>query len=112
MIEVENSQLLASQDALQTLAQKPLSGVYSLRLRDILDHVEQRLGRLQEVQQDLQEREDLSPEEADEEWRMVLEDTLEIDKEPLPEKAIEGIEISAGKLVALDWLIADEGGHQ
>jgi len=105
MIDVENSQLLESQQALQTLAQKPLSGIYSLRLREILAAVEERLNRLQEVQQDLQSREDLSEEEADEEWRRVLEDTLEIDEEPLPEEAVEDVEISAGTLVALDWLI-------
>jgi len=108
MINVENSKLLESQQALQKLAQKPLSGVYSLRLREVLAAVEDRLNRLQEVQNDLQGREDLSPEEADEEWRNVLEDTLEIpDEEPLPREAVEGIQISAGTLVALDWLIGN-----
>jgi len=108
MIEVPNQRLLASQDALQTLAQKPLSGVHSLRLREILSDVKGRLQRLQEVQKDLQSREDMDESEADEEWRRVLEDTLEIDEEPLPEEAIKNVEISAGTLVTLDWLIKGE----
>ncbi|MCS4087290.1 hypothetical protein GGQ10_002116 [Salinibacter ruber] len=115
MIEVKNQELLASQSALQTLASKPLSGVHSLRLRDILDEAEARLQRLQEVQQDLTSRDDLSEEEADAEWQQVLKDELEIDEEPLPEEAVRGVQIAAGDLMALDWLVvsgdcaADEG---
>jgi hypothetical protein len=102
MIEVENQDLLASQSALRTLAQKPLSGVHSLQLKRILSEVEERLARLQELQQDLMSRDDMDEEE---EWQMVLEDTAEIEEEPLPEEAVEGIEISASTLMAIDWLI-------
>lgn len=112
MIEVENRQLLASQQALRTLASKPLSGIHSLQLRDILDEAEARMQRLQEVQQDLSSREDLSEEEADEEWQQVMKDTTEIDHDPLPEEAVRDISIAAGDLMALDWLIRDEEEEQ
>lgn len=106
MIEARNDELLASQDALQELAGKPLSGVHALRLKEILSEVEDRLQRLQEVQQDLMQR-DNEEAEANDEWQEVLEDTLEIDEEPLPQEAVEDIEISASTLMALDWLIED-----
>jgi len=101
MIEVQNGQLLQSQQALQELSAKSLPGLQALALREIISDVEERMQRLQEVQQELMERED----DAQEEWEDVLQDTLELDEEPLPEEAIEGIEISAGTLMALDWLI-------
>lgn len=107
MIEARNDELLASQDALQELAGKPLSGVHALQLREILSDIEDRLQRLQEVQQDLMQREDMDEAEANDEWQEVLEDTLEIDEEPLPQEAVEDIEISASTLMALDWLIED-----
>ncbi|MCS3707197.1 hypothetical protein GGP62_002184 [Salinibacter ruber] len=103
MIEVENQDLLASQSALRTLAQKPLSGVHSLQLKRTLSEVEERLARLQELQQDLMSRDDMD--EPQEEWQQVLNDTAEIEEEPLPEEAVEGIEVSASTLMALDWLI-------
>jgi hypothetical protein len=106
MIEVENSQLLASQQPLKQLAQKPLSGVHSLQLKRTLSEVEERLARLQELQQDLMSRDDMD--EPQEEWQQVLNDTAEIEEDPLPEEAVEGIEISASTLMALDWLIRDE----
>lgn len=106
MIEARNDELLASQDALQELAGKPLSGVHALQLRETLSDIEDRLQRLQEVQQDLMQR-DNEEAEANDEWQEVLEDTLEIDEEPLPQEAVEDIEISASTLMALDWLIED-----
>ncbi len=106
---VQNVQLLQSQEALQELSQASLSGVYALHLKDLMADIEARMRRLQEVRQDLAGRDDMTEEEANEEWRSVLEDDLELDHEPLPREAFEGIKISAGDLIALDWLIADEG---
>jgi hypothetical protein len=108
MIEVKNQELLASQSALRTLASKPLSGVHSLRLKEILSAVEERLARLQEVQQDLMSRDDMDEEEAQEEWQQVMQDTTEIDHDPLPESAVRDISIAAGDLMALDWLVVSE----
>jgi hypothetical protein len=105
-MEVQNQQLLASQEALAELSEQPLSGLHALTLKEILSDVEARLQRLQEVQQDLMERE--NEEEADEEWQQVLQDDLELDHEPLPREAIKNIEVSAQTLIALDWLIHDE----
>jgi len=111
MIEVENSQLLASQEALQQLAGKPLKGLHALCLGDVLEEAEGRLKRLQEVQQGLAEdveEGEKTQTEADEEWQEVLQDTLEIDEERLPRSAFETIEISAQVLMALDWLIGED----
>lgn len=107
-MEVQNAHLLNSQKALQELSQARLKGVHALHLKEIIGDVEERMQRLQEVQQDLMEREDLGEDEADEEWRQVLQDDLELDHEPLPREAFESIEISAGTLMALDWLIGEE----
>jgi len=110
MIEVENAQLLASQEALQELSSKPLSGLHALRLGDILETADTRLQRLQEVRQGLMEEveaEEKEQPEVDQEWQEVLEDHLEIEKEPIPREAFEGIEVSAQTLMALDWLIRD-----
>lgn len=104
---VKNGQLLQSQQALQEIAQANLKGVYALQVRDILGPVQKRLDRLQEVQQDLMEREDMSEQEADEEWRQVLQEKTNIDEDPLPRQALEDIEISAGTLIALDWMIGE-----
>ena len=104
-MEVTNAQLLQSQQALQNLSQASLKGVHALHLMDILDAVRDRLDRLQEVQQNLMERDDLSDEAAQEEWQEILRDTTEIDEEPLPQKAVETIQISAGALMTLGWLL-------
>ncbi|MCS3827427.1 hypothetical protein GGP85_002897 [Salinibacter ruber] len=106
---IQNAQLLQSQEALQILADTKLGGVHALQLKSIMADVEDRMRHLQEVREDLAGRDDLTEEEANEEWRSVLEDDLEMDHEPLPRKAFEGVQISAGDLIALDWLIADEG---
>jgi hypothetical protein len=110
MIEVENAQLLASQESLQKLSSKPLSGLHALRLGDILEAADTRLQRLQEVRQGLMEEVEAGEKEhaeVDEEWAEVLEDSLEVEKEPLPREAFESIEISAQTLMALDWLIVE-----
>lgn len=111
-MQVKNAQLLNSQKALQELTQASLKGTHALALKEIMSAVEERLQHLQEVQQSLVERaqaknEDLTEEEADEEWTEVLEDDLELDHDPLPQEAVENIEISAAHLMALDWLIED-----
>jgi len=108
MIEVENAQLLASQEALQELSSKPLSGLHALRLGDILEAADGRLQRLQEVRQGLMEdaeEGEKTQAEVDQEWQEVLEDDLEIDEDPLPRSAFEDVQISAQTLMALDWLI-------
>lgn len=107
-MDVQNHQLLASQEALEELSQAPLMGLHALQVKELMDPVSDRLQRLQEVQQGLMEdvqQGDKTDEEADEEWQEVLSDSLEIDEEPLPREAFEDIEISARTLMALDWLI-------
>jgi len=104
--------LLQSQDALQNLASRDLRGVFALRLADILDEVEGRLQKLQGVQEDLSQRVDegdLSQEEADEQWQELLEETLEIEEDPLPRSALRTVEISVADLKALGWMIEDKG---
>ena len=108
MIDVRNDQLLASQESLQELSEQPLRGVHALALGDIMDEAQGRLERLHELRQGLIQRvedDGLTEQEADEEWREVLEETSEIDAEPLPQSAVEEIEISAGHLMTLGWLI-------
>lgn len=107
-MQIENAQLLNAQTPLQTLSQASLRGVHALHLKDLMEAISTRLQRLQEVQQGLMEdvqQDEKTQEEADEEWQEVLADTLDIDEEPLPQEAIAEIEISAGELMALDWLI-------
>jgi len=103
--------LLQSQDALQNLASRDLRGVFALRLADILDEVEGRLQKLQGVQEDLSQRVDegdLSQEEADEQWQELLEETLEIEEEPLPRSALRSVEISVADLKALEWMLKNQ----
>lgn len=107
----QNIDLLQSQEALQKLASRDLRGVFALRLADILDEVESRLQKLQGVQEDLSRRVDegdLQQDEADEQWRELLEETLEINAEPIPRSALRIIEISVADLQALDWMIEDQ----
>lgn len=111
-MEVKNHRLLNAQQPLQEFAQTSLPAVYAIALKEIMADVEERLQRLQEVRQDLMRRAEdedaaLTEEEADEEWQEVLTDELELDHDPLPQEAIENIEISAAHLMALDWLISD-----
>jgi hypothetical protein len=106
----QNLDLLQSQEALQKLTSRDLRGVFALRLADILDEVEGRLQKLQGVQEDLSERVgggDLSQDEADEQWRELLQEALEINEEPLPRSALRSIEISVADLQALEWMIED-----
>jgi hypothetical protein len=106
----QNIDLLQSQEALQKLASREMRGIFALRLADILDGVEGRLHKLQGVQEDLSRRVgegDLSQDEADEQWRELLEETLEIDAAPIPRSALRSIEISVADLQALDWMIAE-----
>jgi len=104
----QNLELLQSREALQKLAGRDLRGVFALRLADILDDVESRLQKLQGVQEDLARRVDegdLSQDEADEQWRELLQETLEIDAEPIPRSALRTTEISVVDLNTLDWMI-------
>ena len=107
----QNLDLLQSQESLQKLASRDLRGVFALRLADIFEEVQGRLQKLQGVQEDLAQRTDegdLSQEEADEQWRELLKETLEIDEEPLPRSALRSIEVSVADLKALDWMIEDQ----
>jgi len=106
----QNIDLLQSQESLQKLASRDLRGVFALRLADILGEVEGRLQKLQGVQEDLARRVsegDLQQDEADEQWRELLGETLEIEEEPLPRSALRTVEISVADLQALEWIIAD-----
>jgi len=106
-----NLKLLESQESLQKLSSRDLRGVYALRLADILDEVEARLQKLQGVQEDLSRRVDegdLQQEEADDQWRELLQETLEIEEEPLPRSALRAVEISVADLRGLDWMIEDQ----
>jgi len=105
-----NLDLLQSQEALQKLTSRDLRGVFALRLADILDEVEGRLQKLQGVQEDLSRRVgegDLQQDEADDQWRELLQETLEIEEEPLPRSALRTVEISVADLKALEWMIED-----
>jgi len=107
----QNLDLLQSQEALQKLASRDLRGVFALRLADILEEVEGRLQKLQGVQEDLSRRVDegdLQQDEADEQWCELLQETLEINVEPIPRSALRKIEISAADLQTLDWMMAAE----
>jgi two-component sensor histidine kinase len=111
----QNLELLQSQEALQKLTSRDLRGVFALRLADILDEVEGRLQKLQGVQEDLSQRVDegdLSQEEADEQWRELLEETLEIDEEPVPRSALRTVEISVADLKALSWMITEPAAEE
>jgi two-component sensor histidine kinase len=102
--------LLQSQEAIQKLASRDLRGVFALRLADILDEVDGRLQKLQGVQEDLARRVDegdLQQDEADEQFRELLEETLEINAEPIPRSALRTIEISVADLQTLSWLFEE-----
>jgi hypothetical protein len=105
-----NVELLQSRESLQKIASRDLRGIFALRLADILGEVEGRLQKLQGVQEDLArsvDEGDLQQDEADEQWRELLEETLEIEEEPLPRSALRTVEISVADLRALGWMIAD-----
>ena len=55
---------------------------------------------------------DLQQDEADEQFRELLQETLEIDAEPIPRSALRTIEISVADLQALSWLFQDESGTE
>jgi polyhydroxyalkanoate synthesis regulator phasin len=50
---------------------------------------------------------DLSEDEADKQHQELLEETLEIEEEPLPQSALRTVKISVVDLNTLDWMIAD-----
>ena len=102
---VQNFRLLQSQEALSSLVESKLSGVYALQVRDIVEEVQERVQRLHEVRKDLAQREDLSEEESNEEWEQVLSEESSIDTGPLPQSALQNAEVSAQDLFALDWMI-------
>ena len=69
------------------------------------------LQKLQGVQEDLSRRVgegDLQQEEADDQWRELLQETLEIEGEPLPRSALRTVEVSVADLKALEWMIEDQ----
>jgi len=105
---VQNYELLQSQEALQALVQTSLPGTAALRVRDVVEEVQTRVERIQEVRQDLLQREDLTEEEIDEEWQMVLQDEVELDVGQVPESTLQDATLSAQHLLALDWLIDRE----
>jgi len=107
----QNLDLLEAQEALQKLASRDLRGVFALRLAEILEEVEGRLQKIQGVQEDLSRRVgegDLQQDQADEQFRELLGETLEIEEEPLPRSALRAVEISVADLRALDWMIEDQ----
>lgn len=107
MITVENRQILGSQDALQALSETSLSGRHALHLLDIMEKVQTRLEHLHEVRTDLAQRED--EEAGEEEWQNVLDDELEIGKDPISRSAIaEASGIEAKDLFRLRWLLSEE----
>ena len=106
----QNIDLLQSQEALQKLASRDLRGVFALRLADILEEVEGRLQKLQGVQEDLSRRVDegdLQQDEADEQFRELLQERLDIGAEPIPRSALRTIEISVADLQTLSWLFEE-----
>jgi len=112
MIKVTNRTLLESQQALQALSETALRGVYALRLADILDEAEARGQKLNELRMDLQsqiEADELSEEEAKEQWEEVLSETYTIDEEPLPQSAVRSAKsVQAGHLMQVrDWLLTE-----
>ena len=103
--------IIRSQEALEKLASRDLRGVFTLRLAEIVQEAQEHLEKILSVQKDLSQRVDegdLPQEEADEQWQELLEETLEIDAEPLPRSALRTVEISVADLQALDWMIANE----
>jgi len=104
-MEVTNSQLLNSQQALQELTQCKLPAVHALALRDVVEEVQAQVEKVQDVREDLMER-DADEDEINDEWRDLLADEVELDAEPLPQQALEGAEVSTQTLLALDWMIA------
>jgi len=110
-MELTNLTLLNSQESLQKLASRDLRGVFALRLADILEEAESRLEKLHGIQKDLAQRideEDLTQKEADEQWQELLQETLQVEEEPLPRSALRSVEISVADLKVLDWMIAAE----
>jgi polyhydroxyalkanoate synthesis regulator phasin len=98
------------QEALEKLVSRDLRGVFTLRLAEIVQEAQGHLEKLQGVHKDLSQRVDegdLSQEEADEQWQELLEETLEIDADPLPRSALRSIKISVADLKALGWMIED-----
>jgi len=111
-MEVQNAHLLNSFRALRSLAQAPLPGVHALSVRDALADAQDKVQRLEELRQDLQQREDLTDEEANEEYRQALAKTTDIGSDPIPEQAfkaaISEVQVSAVGIDALDWIIGDD----
>jgi len=111
MIEPTNAELLQSQQSLQKLVERDFKGVYTLRLEEIVSEVNLRLQKLQSVEEDLSRRvrqEDLSQDEADEQWQEVLKETLDINQQPLPDDAFRTVKLSLNDLQALKWMRKNE----
>jgi len=107
-MEPTNADLLQSHESLQKLFEQDLKGVFALRLEEIVDEVNDRLQKLNKVEQDLSRRvqeEDLTQEEANAQWREVRDETAEINEEPMPRSALREVQISAADLKALKWMI-------
>jgi len=103
--------IIRSQEALEKLASRDLRGVFALRLAEIVQEAQDHLEKILSVQKDLSRRVDegdLAQEEADEQWQELLEETLEIEEEPLPRSALRTVEISVADLKALEWMIEDQ----
>lgn len=110
-MDVQNHELLQSQEALQNLLSARIKGIYALRVRDIAEEAEERVKRISEVRQNLaQQVEDGTVEEenADAEFQEILKETTTIDVEPIPERALRKAELSGQDLLQLDWMIARE----
>lgn len=107
-MRLTNRQLWQAQGALQQLVQTDLRGVHALQVKKIVEPIQEHLGDLQEVRKGLVHRQNGEiewMEGGQEEWEEVLDKTHEIDADPLPQKAIEDVEISAAILISLDWMI-------
>lgn len=109
MLNPTNEELLRSQRALGRLVQAPLPATQALNVRDAVEDVEDRVQKIQEVREDLLGREDIGEKEAEEEFQQVLDKECEIGADPLPESALEDAKLSAGDIIALDWILVREG---
>lgn len=98
-----NQQLLTSGPALRQLMGSDIRGVFSLRLSRLAPKFDEELQRLQDKREELEKEKD--DEAAAEEWQEILEDTLELPGDRLPEKAVYEANVSAYALQSLDWLI-------
>lgn len=111
MLTPTNEEILLSQQALGSLVQARLPATQALNVRDAVEDVEDRVQTLQEVNEDLRDRDDMDEEDFREEWNQLMQETTEIGCDPVPETALEDAKISAQDLMALDWIL-DRGEDQ